>query len=573
MLRHAFSIQHFRQRLAHTEALPQMVVLGIMCGLICGIVLGVFRLLLELPLSYFLPSNDYENFEGLSQGLRFILPIIGSLILIALFSQIPKHARKVGVVHLLERMAYHQGHLPFKNACVQFAATIIALTFGHTAGKEGPAIHIGAACSSQLGQQLKLPNNTLRILAGCGCAAAIAATFNTPLAGVIFAMEVVLLEYTVIGFIPVIVAAVTGTLVVQFMLGRELLLNVPSVSLQSLHEIPYIIVLGIVIGLLAAFFIKLLALSLSISHHSRFTFRSKLLLAGILTGLVAVFFPQVMGIGYDTLEQVFQDELGLTLLAAILIAKCLLTPVVLGLGLPGGLIGPGFFIGALAGGLIGSFIATFIDQSLTPSGFYAMLGMGSMMAAITNAPLAALIGILELSGNPNIIFPAMISIVISNLVTRYFFKTPSAFLVGLKINGMDYRFTPLNQVLARSAVTSQMTTNFIKTAPNISTQGANTMLASKPEWLLIEQEDDLTLLSPGDLDAVLLQEADSEFIDLLAIPALRLDSTSITDQATLEEALNLMTEANVEALCINNTQQQVIGLITRSQIEAHYRQN
>lgn len=574
MLRYAFSMQHFRHRLAHTEALPQMVVLGILCGIICGVVLGLFRLLLEMPLEEFLPSGKNDDFESLPTWLRFCLPIIGSLLLIALLSRVTPLNRKVGVVHLLERMAYHQSNLPWKNAVIQFLAACIALLFGHSTGKEGPAIHLGAACGSQLGQRLKLPNNTLRILAGCGCAAGIAATFNTPLAGVVFAMEIVLLEYTVIGFMPVMVAAATGALVVQFMFGRDLVLTVPAMNIESLQEVPYVIFLGGIIGLLAVAFIYIMTATLKWSQHSVLTYKSKLILAGVLTGGVAVFYPQVMGIGYDTISSVLQGELSLTLLLGILVAKCLLTPIILGLGVPAGLIGPTFVIGAIAGGILGTLGAGAVNQEVAHSGFYAMLGMGSMMGAVVNAPMAALVAILELTGNPNIIFPAMISIVISNLIARYVFKMPSIFVASMQIQGMDYRYQPLQQVLNRSAVASLMSTHFVKTDPVISSQGALSALENDPTWIVIDSDGKYLLLSPGDLHTM-TRKTDSPHadIDLLAMPALRLDTVDIDEKATLQEALDTMANNSVEALCVRDTEQKICGLLTRNQIEQHYRQN
>ncbi len=567
-------MQHFRHRLAHTEALPQMVVLGIICGIICGVVLGTFRLLLEMPLEQFLPSGINDDFESLPTWLRFCLPIIGSLIIIAILSRVTPLGRKVGVTHLLERMAYHQSNLPLKNAMIQFFVAGTALLFGHSCGKEGPAIHLGGACGSQLGQRLKLPNNTLRILAGCGCAAGIAAMFNTPLAGVVFAMEVVLLEYTVIGFMPVMVAAATGALVVQFMFGRDLALTVPVMNIQSLHEVPYIVFLGGIIGLLAVAFIYIMTTTMKWSQKSVFTYKSKLILAGVLTGSCAVFYPQIMGIGYDTISSVLQGELTLSLLMGILLIKCLLTPLVLGLGLPAGLIGPTFFIGAIAGGVLGILGADAVDQEVAHSGFYAMLGMGSMMGAVTNAPMAALVAILELTGNPNIIFPAMISIVISNLIARYVFKMPSIFVASMQIQGMDYRYQPLNQVLNRSAVGSLMSTNFVKTAPEISCQGALSALENDPVWVVINSEGKRYLLSPGDLHTMTRQSGSPhDDINLVTMPALRLDTADIDEKATLQEALNLMTDKSVEALCVLDTSQNICGLLTRNQIEQHYRQN
>ncbi len=567
-------MKHFRQRLAHNEALPQMVVLGMLCGLLCGLVLGLFRLLLELPLQNVLPGANSENFEGLSPWLHFFLPIIGSLILVAILSRVTPLNRKVGVTHLLERMAYHQSNLPLINALMQFLVASIALLFGHSVGKEGPAVHLGAACGSQLGQKLNLPNNTLRILAGCGTAAGIAATFNTPLAGVVFAMEVVLLEYTVIGFMPVMVAAATGALVVQFMFGSELVLTVPAMHIESLQEIPYVAFLGGIIGLLAVVFIRLMKGAMQWSDHSVLTYRSKLIIAGLATGSIAVFYPQVMGIGYDTLTAALQGELGIGLLLGILIAKILLTPIVLGLGMPAGLIGPTFFIGAIAGGLLGILGAGAVDQNVAHSGFYALLGMGSMMGAVTNAPMAALVAILELTGNPNIIFPAMISIVISNLIARYIFKLPSIFVVSMQLQGMDYRYQPLTQVLNGSAVRSLMSSNFIKSNPQISAQGALNALDSSPSWVLIEVGKKYLLLSPGDLHAATRQASSSqETIDMLKMPAMRLDAAKIDSRATLQQALDKMTRKDVEALCVFEDDGEIIGLLTRDQIEEFYRES
>ncbi|PIE20839.1 MAG: chloride channel protein EriC [Neptuniibacter caesariensis] len=574
MLRNAFSMEYFRHRLAHSEALPQMVVLGIICGLLCGIVLGSFRLLLEAPLAHLLPGNDSENFEGLASWYHFFLPVLGSLLIIAILSRVSPLTRKVGVTHLLERMAYHQSNLPLKNAIVQFLTASIALLFGHSVGKEGPAAHLGAACGSQLGQQLKLPNNTLRILAGCGTAAGIAATFNTPLAGVVFAMEVVLLEYTVIGFMPVMVAAATGALVMQFMFGQEPVLTVPAMQIESLAEIPYVAFLGVITGLLAVLFITLMRETMRRTTHSALGFKSKLILAGLLTGSTAVFVPHVMGVGYDTVTSALQGELGLTILLTILAAKCILTPIVLGLGMPAGLIGPTFFIGALSGGLLGTLGAGAVDEQVANPGFYALLGMGSMMGAVTNAPMAALVAILELTGNPNIIFPAMISIVVSNLIARYVFNTPSIFVTSMRLQGMDYRYQPLTRVLSGAAVRSLMNTNFIVCDAIISREGAEKALETDPAWIAINTDGKYTLLSPGDLQVKICDLlSPEETFDMLQMPGLRLDTSVIDSKATLEQALDQMTEDSVEALCIQNEYGRIAGLLTREQIEDFYRKN
>lgn len=390
----------------------------------------------------------------------------------------------------------------------------------------------------------------------------------------IFAMEVVLLEYSVIGFMPVIVSAATGALVVQLMFGRELVLTVPAMHIESLHEIPYIVFLGVMIGLLAVVFISLMRATAKWADHSVLSYRSKLMLAGLATGCCAVFYPQVMGIGYDTVGAVLDGQLGIQLLIGILISKCLLTPVVLALGVPAGLIGPAIFIGAIGGGLLGILGAQAVDLNVAHSGFYALLGMASMMGAVTNAPMAALVATLELTGNPNIIFPAMISIVISNLIARYVFNLPSVFITSMRLQGLDYHYNPLNQILNRAAVRSLMLTDYVKSAPLISAQGASNALSNNPSWILLEDADKFTLLSPGDLHhQVRTAESADQDIDMLTIPGLRLDTARIDSRSTLQQALDCMKEQQVEALCITNIRGQVIGLLTREQIEDFYRKN
>ncbi|MFW1677212.1 chloride channel protein [Pontibacter sp. JAM-7] len=571
MQKYASSLKSFRHRLAYAEALPQMVVLGVICGILCGLLLGLFRIALEWPLETWLPNGQHEGFESLPNWLRFCLPVVGSLLLLLLLCPLAPLKRKVGVAHLLERISYHQGQLPAGNAILQFAAALLALLTGHSAGKEGPAVHLGAACGSLLGQRMRLPNNTLRILAGCGTAAAIAAMFNTPLAGVIFAMEVVLLEYSVLGFMPVMAAAATATLVMHLLFGAEQVLNVPVMQIHSMNEIPYVLFLGVVIGLLASLFVKLTTKVTCWSTHQEFHLSYRLLIAGLLTGTCAVYVPEIMGVGYDTVTAALQGELAITALLLILLVKVLLTPVIIGLGIPAGLIGPTFFIGAIAGGALGIVGSSAVEQQVAHQGFYALIGMGSMMAAVLNAPLAALIAIMELTGNPNILFPAMIAIIVANLITRYVFNLPSIFIAIMRAQGMDFRLKPVQQVLSRSAVSSLMNTDFISTPKTLSSAQSAEILERNPNWLLIEGSPS-ALLPPADLAAFLKNNPDSEHISLLEIPALRLDCATLSIRSTLLEALEALTGNEVDALCIADFNGRIEGVITRNQLETYYQQ-
>lgn len=567
MIKQQLTLQHFRERLSHFDALPQLVILGLASGVITGLLMILFRLAVELPLSAWLAHP--ENFEELTVLERLTWPLIGSAVLIAIYLTWPRIARQVGMANLLQRMAYHQGYIPFSSLIMQFVTASVALISGHSVGREGPAVFLGAAGSSWLGQQLKVPNNSIRLLIGCGTAAAISAAFHTPLAGVIFAMEVILLEYTLIGFTPVIVSAVAADLLMRTTLGYHDAFDVPPFTINSLAELPWVMLLGVTVGVCAAAFSHLMLQTVRLSQTPvwlRFS------LAGLITGTVACFYPQIMGVGYDTIGETLAGSLELQLLVGLLLAKLIVTPIILGLGIPAGLIGPTLFIGALIGSIFGQVGTHLADSNVSHIGLYAMLGMGAMMAAVLNAPLAALVALLELTGNPNIIFPGMIAIVISNLTVRYFFNLPSIFLSSLQAQGLDYRQEPLAQALSRAAVGSLMERNFVSTPSSLQASTASQLLSEQPVWILVDENSDTPsfVMPPKELQDYLARKEEKQTIDLLEMPAERFDVTTISFRATLHEALQMMNERQVSLLCVQSNQGDILGMLTRAQIEYYY---
>ena len=228
-------------------------------------------------------------------------------------------------------MHTHYGVLPLRNALLQFIGGAFALATGQSGGREGPGVHLGGAINSLLGQRLGLPNNSLRILIACGTAGSIAAAFNTPLAGVIFAMEVIIAEYTVVGFIPVILASVSASAISQLLSPKGAVFNIPELGLGSLLEMPYIILLGILCGISVTLFIKV---SKQASRLSHWPVAVRFALAGLLTGSLALAVPQILGIGYDTLNDVLQGQVAVQALLIIASCKLLATAVSCGVGMP-----------------------------------------------------------------------------------------------------------------------------------------------------------------------------------------------------------------------------------------------
>ncbi len=523
-----------------------MAIMGVISGLLTALIALLFRLAVDLPLETLLPAGS-ESFESLPHQLRFALPLAGAVLIGLIFHFSDPNYREGSVRHVIDRLQYHQGYLPRGNALMQFFSAAIALLSGASVGREGPAVHLGAASSSQLGKSLKLPNNSLRILVGCGVAGAISASFNTPLAGVIFAMEVVLMEYTIVGFIPVILASVSGAVLSRLAFGDEPAFSIPVIQTGSLLELPLAIITGLFIGLLAALTLKLYQ---NTTKKQSWPILLRAVLVGLLTGVFAMAVPQIMGIGYDTLEQAMLGQLGLGILSVIVIAKLIASTVTVGLGMPGGIIGPSLVIGACAGSLIGSLGNQFYPGDSTHAGFYAILGMGAMMGAVLNAPLAALMAIMEMTYNPHILMPGMLTIVVATITARMTSDLPGIFSIGR--DRSDYT-SPVFQMLSRAGVTSLMAKDFARHSRHITPEKARQLLDEKPRWLLVEDlGEEKYILRPADL-ALYMEQEDftdpdrDETIDLHKIPAERSLLLPIHREATLLEALLKMKQHNGRA--------------------------
>jgi len=568
-------LEKLRLKLAGAEALPFLIVLGILCGLFAGTIIIALRLLIELAQASFLPGGNPENYEALSLGLRFLLPFTGALIIGILFQLIYKGSLQVGVVHVIERLAYHQGSLPVRNFLAQFIGAAISIVSGQSVGREGPGVHLGAAGGSFIGQWLKLPNNTLRILVACGAAASIAASFNTPIAGVIFAMEVIVMEYTIAGFAPIIMSAVSATVLTQAVFGNDAVFKVEALQLANFAELSFLLVMGIAIGGLAASFIWILRWTTLHSQNLFFIYR--MLLAGCVTGICALGVPQIMGIGYDTVNAALVGEVGIGLLVAIVAAKLFATTVSLGLGLPAGLIGPTVVIGAAAGGVVGIIAQAVMPNDVASAGFYAMLGMAAMMGATLQAPLAALMALLELTVNTNIIMPGMLVVIVAGLTSSHLFRQEGVFLMLMKARGLDMRANPIAQALRRVGVASVMTRGFVRTPHLLRRNAAQELLQKEPEWLVIEKDNQPVALMPSAELAKFLTMNQHDEIDLLRMPGQRSDSVAVGIRDTLQLALERMDELQLDVLYVGQKSQAekgrtiVHGIVTRQMIETYYR--
>lgn len=567
--------ESLRLRLSRPDALFWPAVMGLLTGLAAGLLIVAFRLAVEGAQASMLPDHG-ENYEALAPWLRLILPLVGALLIGLLFIRLARGIHVLGVARVMERMEYHQGQMPARELLLQFTGAALAIVSGHSVGREGPHVYLGAASGSLIGQGLGLPNNSLRNLAACGTAAGISASFNTPLAGVIFALEILGLEYRVASFVPIILAAVSANAVAVAVFGSAPVLKVAPEMSFSLGELLPVVVLGLLAGVLSAAYVQLLQ---GVSRLGRpLDFMTRMWVAGVAAGLMGVLVPEVMGLGYDTLQDLLVMPQTWLFLVILLLAKLLATSISAGLGIPGGTIGPALFMGAVLGHLIGVLAVELIGLDADQVAFFALLGMGAMMGASLQAPLAALTAIVELTHSPGVIMPGMLEIILAGLISKEVFGKDSLFLTTLRANGLDYRANPVVQVLRRSAVGGVMNRSFARCPTRLARPEAERLVREGTEWIIIEapESESPTTLMPGiALASALSRDPGADALDLLAIPAERLELAPVHLQATLQEALDLMQTRGAEALYVQRPIApgipHIYGVLTRERIESAYR--
>lgn len=554
-------------------------VLGALCGAVAGLAISALHLAvdwidrhLDPALTGALPEWPHYAQTGLT--------ILSGAVLIGLLMRLAKPRwRAGGFVHIIERLTFHQGHMPGPNTVTQFLGGVVALGSGQIVGREGVAGHIGAAGGSWLGARLRLPANAVRTLVGCGAAAGISASFNTPLAGVIFTMEVIVMEYTVAGLAPTIIAAVSGNVVAHLWLQSHPRLMVETAGLASYSEIPALILMGITIGLVSAVYVN--SIGGLTKKLQDLPVAATVAATGVITALAAWLIPELANDGFTTINATLAGDVPLSIGAPLLGLVLLCSTLAIATAIPGGVIMPSMVAGALLGAVFAQLGQIVAPEAPMTVPLYALLGLGAMMGAVLQAPLTALIVIVELSSQTEVLFPAMLTVITAVLVNRHFSRAPSLFSLLLRNRGLDYRNDPLSQSLRRVSVMAAMNRQFVAAEPEIELAQARDMLESRPDWFLV-RPDDATAFIIAAADVLhALNTAESEgkeagaTLALTKIPGDRRQCVSIDLRASLQEAWDSLEKTGSEALFVERPtrhgQRTTYGVLTRRGIERAYR--
>ena len=549
-------LQSLRHELAHPRTSVQLCLLGIIAGVTSALLIVLFRLGIEWTQTTGLAL--LSRFE-LSDTLAWIiLPIAAAvLILIIAFFTGFKHYR-LGIPFVIHRVKKHYGHIPWRTTVNQFFGGMLALAGGFVVGREGPSVHLGAAGSSLFGQTLRLPQNSIRTLAGCGIAAGISASFNTPLAAVIFVMEVVLREYKIHIFVPVMLSAACGSVITRIVFGEGNELAYFSFSSFSQWVYLYLIVFGCLLGVLATLFNHTLMTVMTAFRRVSMVWR--LLLASLITAIGGALLPESLGANFEDVNALFSQNPEALLVLTILLMKFVLATCAIGLGIPGGIIGPVMVIGMLAGAFLLIPVSHWLPREDFTSSF-ALLGIAGMLTAVLHAPLAALVAVMELSYRPEIILPAILVIVPAYVTATQFLGNRSIFIQQLDFQKLPYAITSIREALEKTGVQAALETDF-KLFYDAPEEALQKFLSDSPTQLVIQQ-------SKFELDIKYAWVHYDVSLSQHAHPISYQTMTGMSSQATLAEVYEQLNSARSGAVYIyDDNPSTITGVITWNRLQS-----
>lgn len=446
----------------HINENTAIIIIASFIGIIGGIGAVGFRTLIETIQNFTIGDhvNILQAVTEMPWYRRLLLPVAGGFIVGPLVYYFGRETKGHGVPEVMEAVALRGGKIRPRVMFLKAFVSAITISTGGSVGREGPIVQIGSSVGSAFGQWLGVSQDKLKILVACGAAAGIAATFNAPIAGVMFSVEIILGNYAIATLVPLIMSSVMATIIGRWYFGDIPAFEIPTYGLASGWEIfPYII-LGIMTGVLAVGFVKLLYGLEDLADKMPIKGWIKTPLILFLVGLMVLQFPQVYGVGYDTITQVLKGETVWYLLLMLLPIKMLATSVTLAAGGSGGVFAPSLFLGAVFGGLFGSVMQFFFPDLVVSSGAYAVVGMSAMVAGTTHAPITAFLIIFELTGDYKLILPIMICAILSTFVASLL-KKESIYTMKLTRRGVDLSKTAEVSIMQTTKVKDVMDANVI----------------------------------------------------------------------------------------------------------------
>jgi len=524
--------------------------MAIAIGILSGYGAVLFRFVIQgAQYAFYQNTADILTFVSTVPVYRLIgLPAIGGLVVGLLVRFGAREAKGHGVPEVMEAVSLRGGRIRKRVAVVKIIASAVCIGSGGSVGREGPIVQIGSSIGSSIAQIFKTSGPQHRTMVGCGAAAGIAATFNAPIAGVLFALEVLLGDFGLAAFSPVVLSSVMATTISRHYFGDFPAFVIPSYELASLWEFAIYPFLGLLAGLLAILFIVVLYKAEDLFDAIKIPEWIKPALGGMLLGLVLLKWPQVFGVGYGAINQSLLNEMSGLLLFTLIFVKIGATSLTIGSGGSGGIFAPSLFIGAMAGGFFG-WVVNILFPGITASpAAYALVGMGALVAGTTHAPITAILIIFEMTGNYKIILPMMITCILSTLVAISL-KNGSMYTVKLLRRGVDIS-GGLEQNILRALKVRQIMKEDVATVPEgmALINLINTFKVKDIAYLhVVNENHELTgIISFRDIRP-LLGEEEARYL-IIAKDVAATDLATVSPEDNIQHALHIMSKKGLSQL-------------------------
>ncbi len=530
----------------------------------------------------FADEDSWRLFAELPWYVLLTVPTLGGLIVGLYIRWVMPGGRPVGVAQVMEASALRSGRMSMRDGLHGAVVNFFSLGVGASAGREGPVVHLGATVGAKVADMLGLPSSGARVLLGCGVAAAVAAAFNAPLAGVFFALEVVIGHYAIGALAPIVAASVVATAVTRAVYGPYPAFQLAPFEIGSNLEFPAFAILGVGAAAVAILFMRSVLFVEKVHDRLHIPCWVRPALGGFLVGVIALGFPQVMGVGYGATSSILTMDFELAFLVGLAIAKTAATAITLGSGFGGGIFSPSLFLGAAIGGAFGYIAGMIAPGVLAPNsdifageGAYALVGMGAFAAATLGAPISTILMVFEITTDYAMTTAVMIAVVAS-VATVNSLQGASYFRGQLARRGIDVDRSRIEADLLRDIqVGGVISSAYSTTLPEACLRDVRLQLQTAAFGELFVVSAERRLIGTITL-ADLAPEAFERELDTLIVArdVARLHPPMLAAEDSLQDALGLMesrSEAHIPVVR-NRENREIIGVVHERDVMLAYNQ-
>jgi CIC family chloride channel protein len=551
-----------------------LLVIAIFIGVLGGYGALLFRYIIRFAqYGFYQQTGDALGFlPAIPFYIKILMPALGGLIVGPLVYFGAREAKGHGVPEVMEAVALKGGQIRSRVAAVKILASAISIGSGGSVGRDGPIVQIGASIGSTISQLLRVSSLRQRTFVGCGAAAGIAATFNAPIAGALFAAEVILGDFGFVTFSPVVLSSVTATVISRHYFGDFPAFVIPTYEVVSLWEFLFYPLLGVLAGLVAVLFtVTVYKFEDKFDEVKRVPEYLKPAIGGLILGCFLLVWPHVFGVGYGAIELSLTSKMSGLLLLTLIFIKILATSVTIGSGGSGGIFAPSLFIGAMTGGFFGWAVNGVFPAITAAPGAYALVAMGAVVAGTTHAPITAIIIIFEMTATYKIILPLMFACIISTLIASSI-KQGSIYTIKLARRGVELvqgweqgvlQSLKIQNIMKHHVVTISEGTRLGEVIGRLKTQNISYLH-------VVNKEEELTgIISFRDIRSALQEEGLSDLVIARDVATKNIITIRPSDSILL--ALQEMGGRGISQLpVVEEETGKVIGTVSQRDVMAAY---